>query len=158
MPAATTDVMDALAGSLNNLALAATSNKTALQQLTAANLALTTTVATLTVANKKLTKTVAQFNLPPNLRGGYAGRGGEGAQRNVPRAIWGKYCWTHGYKALDTSATCLAANRLPGHNASATVADTKGGKEWNKNWYGIYKGIKTPDGVGWLYTKGLITI
>jgi hypothetical protein len=56
MPAATTDVMDALAGSLDNLALAATSNKTALQQLTAANLALTTTVATLTVANKKLTK------------------------------------------------------------------------------------------------------
>jgi hypothetical protein len=59
MPAATTDVMDALAGSLHNLALAAISNKTALQQLTAANLALTTTVATLTVANKKLTKTVA---------------------------------------------------------------------------------------------------
>jgi hypothetical protein len=59
MPAATTDVMDALAGSLNNLALAATSDKNALEQLTAANLALTTTVATLTVANKKLTKTVA---------------------------------------------------------------------------------------------------
>jgi hypothetical protein len=78
MPAATTDVMDALVGSLDNLVLAATSNKTALQQLMAANLALTTT---------------------------------------------------------HTSATCLAANRLPGHDASATVADTKGGKEWNKNWY-----------------------
>ncbi len=135
MPAATTDVMDALAGSLNNLALAATSNKTALQQLTAANLALTITVATLTVANKKLTKTVAQFNLPPNLRSGYTGRGGEGAQRNVPRAIWGNYCWTHRYKTSHTSATCLAANPLPGHDASATVADTKGGKEWNKDWY-----------------------
>ncbi len=98
MPAATTDVMDALAGSLNNLVFVATRNKTALQQLTAANLALTTTVATLTVANKKLTKMVARFNLPPNLRGGYAGRGGEGAQRNAPRAIWGNYCWTHGYK------------------------------------------------------------
>jgi hypothetical protein len=59
MPVATTDVMDALTGSLDNLALAATRDKTALQQLTAANLALTTTVATLTVANKKLTKTVA---------------------------------------------------------------------------------------------------
>jgi hypothetical protein len=135
MPAATIDVMDALAGSLDNLALAATSDKTALQQLMVANLVLTTTVATLTVANKKLTKTVAQFNLPPNLRGGYAGRGGEGARRNAPRAIWGNYCWTHGYKTLHTSATCLAANRLPGHDASATVADTKGGKEWNKNWY-----------------------
>ncbi len=59
MPVATTDVMDALAGSLDNLVLAATSNKTALQQLTAANLALTTTVAMLRVANKKLTKMVA---------------------------------------------------------------------------------------------------
>jgi hypothetical protein len=45
MPAATTDVMDALAGSLDNLALAATRDKTVLQQLMAANLALTTTVA-----------------------------------------------------------------------------------------------------------------
>ena len=71
MPAATTDVIDALVGSLDNLALAATSNKTALQQLTVANLALTTTVSTLMIANKKLTKTVARFNLPPNIRGGY---------------------------------------------------------------------------------------
>jgi hypothetical protein len=43
MPAATTYVMDALVGSLDNLALAATSDKTALQQLTVANLAFTTT-------------------------------------------------------------------------------------------------------------------
>ncbi len=135
MLAATTDVMDALAGSLDNLALAATSDKTTLQQLTAANLALKTTVAMLTVANKKLTKTVARFNLPPNLHGGYGGRGGDGAQRNAPRAIWGNYSWTHGYKTSHTSATCLASNRLLGHDASATVADTKGGKEWNKNWY-----------------------
>ena len=92
MPAAPTDVMDALAGSLDNLALAATSDKTALQQLTAANLALTTTVSTLTIANKKLTETVARFNLPPNLRGGHAGRGGA----TTPKAVWGNYCWTHG--------------------------------------------------------------
>jgi hypothetical protein len=53
---ATHDVMDALAGSLDNLALAATTNRTTVQQLTLANLSLTTLVATLTVANKKLTK------------------------------------------------------------------------------------------------------
>jgi hypothetical protein len=53
MPAATTDVIDALVGSLENLALAATSNKTTLQQLTAANLALTTAVSTLTIAKNK---------------------------------------------------------------------------------------------------------
>jgi hypothetical protein len=128
MPSVPPDVMDALAGSLNNLALAATNDTTALQQLTAANLALTTTVATLTIANKKLTDTVAQFNLP---RGGQAGRGGV----NRPKAVWGNYCWTHGYKTAHTSATCGATSRLPGHEASATVADTKGGKDYNKDWY-----------------------
>ena len=74
---------------LDNLAIAATSNTTALQQITVANFALTTTVATLTVANKKFTKTVDRFNQPPNLRGGYAGHGGEGARCNAPRTIWG---------------------------------------------------------------------
>jgi len=138
MPEATTDVMDALMSSLDKnlaLALAATSNKTALQQLTVANLALTTTAAKLTVANKKLTKTVAQFKLPPNLCGGYRGRGGEGARCTQPRAIWGNYCWTHRYKTGHNSATCIAAHRLLGHDASATVADTKGGKDMNKDWY-----------------------
>ncbi len=76
MPAAPPDVMDALAGSLDNLALAATNNKTALQQLKAANLALTTTVSTLTIANKKLTDTVARFNLPK----GVSSRSGSGKQ------------------------------------------------------------------------------
>ena len=65
MPPATADVMDALTGSLENLALAATSNKTAVQHLTVANLALTTSVSILTAANKNLTKTVARFNLQP---------------------------------------------------------------------------------------------
>ena len=49
------DVLDALTGLLDNLALAATSNKTAIQHLTVANLALTTSVSTLVAANKKLT-------------------------------------------------------------------------------------------------------
>ena len=75
MPAATTDVIDALVGSLGNLVHAATSNKTVLQQLTAANLAFITTGSTLMIANKKFTKTVSIFNLPPNIRSGYAGRG-----------------------------------------------------------------------------------
>ena len=70
MPPAMVDVMDALVGLLDNLALAATSNKTAVQHLAVKNLALTTSVSTLTAAYKKLTKTVAHFNLPPNLRGG----------------------------------------------------------------------------------------
>jgi hypothetical protein len=60
------DVMDALAGSLDNLARATTTNRTTVQQLTSANLSLTTLVATLMGANKKLTNTVARYN--PRLR------------------------------------------------------------------------------------------
>jgi hypothetical protein len=52
MPPATADVMDALTGLLDNLALAATSDKIAVQHLTEANLALTTSVSTLTATNK----------------------------------------------------------------------------------------------------------
>jgi hypothetical protein len=83
---ATHDVMDALAGSLDNLALAATSDRTTVQQLSLVNLSLTTSVATLTAANKKLTKTVARCNLTPQGRGGGGGRGGKGA-RHGPKAI-----------------------------------------------------------------------
>ncbi len=67
MPPATADVMDALTGSLDNLALAATSDKTTVQHLTVANLALTTSVSTLTATNKRLTNMVTRINLPPNL-------------------------------------------------------------------------------------------
>jgi hypothetical protein len=53
-------VTGAMEAALDNLALAATSNKTTVQQLTAANLALTTTVATLTATNKKLVEAAAK--------------------------------------------------------------------------------------------------
>jgi hypothetical protein len=59
------DVMDALAGLFDNLALAATTNRTTVQQLKLTNLLLTTLVATLTAANKKLTKMVACYNRAP---------------------------------------------------------------------------------------------
>ena len=72
------DVMDALAGSLDNLALAATRDKTTVQQLTLVNLSLMTLVATLMSANKKLTKMVACWNLMPHGWGGGWGRGGSG--------------------------------------------------------------------------------
>jgi hypothetical protein len=45
---------------LDNLALAATNNKTVVQKLTEANLALTNTVATLTADNKKLVEAAAK--------------------------------------------------------------------------------------------------
>ncbi len=49
---ATHDVMDTLTGLLDNLALAATSDRTTVQQLRLVNLSLMTSVATLTATNK----------------------------------------------------------------------------------------------------------
>jgi hypothetical protein len=128
------DVMDALAGLLDNLALVVTTNRTTVQQLTSANLSLTMLVATLTVANKELTKMVAHYNLVPQGCGGGGGCGGNNACCG-PTAIWGNYCWSHGYKVLHTSKTCNVIGRKPGHDEDATVVDTKGGADFNKDWY-----------------------
>ena len=139
MPPATADVMDALAGFLDNVALAATSNKTTVQHLTAANLALTTSVSTLTAANKKLTKTVARFNLPPNLCGGGGGQAVTVLNVLNPR-LFGEITVGH----MDTGLT----GRKPGHDELVTDADTKGVSNTTK--IGICRVIKTPDGGGGL--------
>jgi hypothetical protein len=91
-------------------------------------------VATLTAANMKLTKTVARCNHVPQGCGGNGGRGGKGACHG-PKAIWGNYCCTHGYKVFHSSKTCNMIGTKPGHNKDATVADTKGGADFNKDWY-----------------------
>jgi hypothetical protein len=83
--------MDALAGLLDNLVIAATIDRTTVQQLTLANLLLTMLVATLTAANKKLTKTVACYNHVLQGHSGGEGCGGNSTRRG-PKAIWGNYC------------------------------------------------------------------
>jgi hypothetical protein len=83
--------MDALAGLLDNFALAATTDRTTDQQLMLANLLLTTTVATLMAANKKLTKMVACYNPALQGRGSSRGRRGDNS-RHSPKGIWGNYC------------------------------------------------------------------
>ena len=124
--------MDTLAELLDNLALAATTDRTTVQQLMSTNLLLTTLVATLTAANKKLTKMVARFNPMPQQCSGSRGHGGDNACRG-PKAIGGNYCWMHGYKVSHTSKTCNVIDRKPGHIEDATVADTKGGVDFNKD-------------------------
>ena len=147
MPPATANAMDVLVGLLDNLALAATSDKTAVQHLIVANLALTTSVSTLTAANKKLTNNmVTRSNLPPNLRGRGGGQGGNSAWRPTSTAVWGNYCWLHGYKVSHNSKACGLTGRKPGHDESATVADTKGALNTIK--IGIIRVTKPPDSGG----------
>jgi hypothetical protein len=121
------DSMDRFGSALDNLALAATNDKTVLEQLTAANLALTATIATLTATNKKLADKAS------------AGTAGTprtpGKPSNVTRNPHrGNYCWTHGHKVSKehTSATCF--NKAAGHKDDATLANTMGGSDKDKGW------------------------
>ena len=117
---------------LNNLALAPTNNLAILQQLTAANLALTTTVTMLTATNKKLVDAVARVK-----------EGGTQAvtPKNPVRGVWAtwtpfpsNYCWTHGHQGNKhhTSATC--SNKAVGHRNDATALNTMGGSTRDKDW------------------------
>jgi hypothetical protein len=124
-------MMNVLTGLLDNLVLAATSNKTMVQQLLVANLALTTSVATLTATSKKLIKKVARCNHVPHGCGTGGGPGGDSVRRDCPKVIWGNYCWMHEYKVMHTSKTYNASGRKPGHDELATVVDMKGGADTN---------------------------
>ena len=88
---------------------------------------------------------VACYNPAPWGRGGGGGGGGDNTCP-VPKAIWGNYCWMHGYKVLHTSKTCNVIGRKPGHNEGATVADSKGGVDFRRT--GICKSTMLLDGGG----------
>jgi hypothetical protein len=89
-------MINQLESALDNLALAATNDLAVLQQLTAANLALTTMVTMLTAANKKLADLAAN-------RGGRPSPAGTtpqtpAAKRHVMKnPFQGNYCWTHSH-------------------------------------------------------------
>jgi hypothetical protein len=120
--------IDRLKSALDNLALAATNNTAILQQLTAANLALTATVTTLMAINRKLVETVARSKPsgPPT------GPPNPAHAPNLP--FPGNYCWTHGHRVSQhhTSATC--GSKAPGHKDDAKAANTMGGSKKDKGW------------------------
>jgi hypothetical protein len=121
---------------LENLALAASNDTTILQQLTAANLALTGSVTSLTVANKKLAEVLAH-----NKGGAAPATPANPAAAPAPpkaclatRPFPGNYCWTHGHRVnqIHKSATCTC--RAPGHKEDATTVNTMGGSKADKGW------------------------
>jgi hypothetical protein len=122
--------MDRIGKALENLALAALNDTTVLQQLTAANLALTASVTLLTAANKKLADALAQSKGGTMLVAAPALALAKGCNKPFP----GNYCWTHGHKVNQnhTSATCRHKTARLKDNAMST--DTMGGSEADKGW------------------------
>lgn len=120
--------IDRLETALDNLALTATNDTAVLQQLTAANLALTTTVSALTATNKKLVDAGARTKGTPVATP--SGGVGRGPKHPCP----GNYCWTHGHHVSKehTSATC--SHKAVGHRVDATAANTLGSSERDKGW------------------------
>ena len=120
-----------LTDALDQLALATTSDRAVLTQLTAAN-------AELTKTNKKLVEQMAEVVTSLKILADADTR------REEARCIKVKeynmkfdpqgYCWTHGYKVIPehTSATCTA--KKPGHKDAATRANPMGGSQKNKDW------------------------
>ncbi len=120
--------IDRLESALDKLALAATNNTAILQQLTAANLALTATVTALTAINKKLVETASRGKPsgpptePPN----------PARAPNLP--FPGNYCWTHGHRVSQHHASATCGCKAPGHKDDATAANTMGGSKKDKGW------------------------
>jgi hypothetical protein len=145
IPAAAPTI-ERLKTALDNLALAAINDTAVLQQLIAANLALTATITSLTAINKKLVDAATRRGGTPAATPGrgwtQAATPGWGwTQAATPAGICarkkpcpGNYCWTHGHRVSEhhTSATCT--NKAPGHRDYATASNTFGGSNKDKNW------------------------
>jgi hypothetical protein len=116
---------------LDNLALAAASDTTVLQQLRASNLALSSLVTTLTAANKKLAEALAKAK-PTSPPAATLGAPRPVQSTNMP--FPGDYCWTHGHQCSQHHTSMTCSNKAVGHKDNATAANTMGGKEANKGW------------------------
>ena len=115
---------------LDNLASAATTERTTLTQLVENNASLTASVAALTASVTALT---SAHTLLANNRGATAPPTQQPREQKKLNLDPNGYCWTHGYrvKVGHTSATCTG--KRAGHQDAATRANPMGGSTYNMN-------------------------
>ncbi len=137
------DTFDKLDGYLDNLANAATQEKSTLAHLVDTNATLTANIATLTTSFSALTTaytllTATKGNMTTPAANTPGTRNNTNRRGNQPKAGQkfspNGYCWTHGYKVglHHNSGSCKA--KEGGHKDAATRADTMGGSNENKGW------------------------
>ena len=129
------ETLDRLDGYLDNLAAAATNDRTTLSQLIDSNANLTANVATLTSSLAALaaayTILAAGSPAPANAAPPAARPSAPNRNRNLaPNG----YCWTHGYRVGIGHNSLSCSNKAAGHKDTATRADIMGGSTANKNW------------------------
>jgi hypothetical protein len=122
--------MERIGEALENLALVASNDTTVLQQLTAANLALTALVTLLTATNKKLADTSAPSK-------GSTMQAAAAAPAKICLAnkpFPGNYCWTHGHRVSQAHTSTTCSCKAVGHKDDTTTANTMGGGKADKGW------------------------
>ncbi len=123
-----------LDGYLDNLAAAATTDRSSLAQLIDSNAALTANLATFASSLASLTAafTLLSASKPtptPTAPTASAAR----PQRNRNLSPNG-YCWSHGYRMGVGHNSLSCSNKKEGHKDTATRANITGGSTANKGW------------------------
>lgn len=126
------DTLAKLDGYLDNLAAAATTEKSTLAQLVENNATLMATITSLTASVTALS--TAYTILAAKVDPGGKATGGKPRAKTQRKAEPGGYCWTHGYRVAPghNSATCKG--KADGHKDAATRANTMNGSVENKGW------------------------
>eukprot|EP00804_Cyclotella_cryptica_P021962 CCRYP_000901-RA/>CCRYP_000901-RA protein AED:0.35 eAED:0.34 QI:0/0/0/1/1/1/2/0/655 len=127
---------------LDNLAVAATTERTTLQSLTEANAVLVANVTVLTTSVASLTAaytTMAAIHhtgsappIPPTQQPRHT-RTNNRPMTTIPTMPRG-YCWMHGIRVQEGHSSATCANKVEGHKDAATRANTMGGSMVNKGW------------------------
>jgi hypothetical protein len=131
-----------ITSALDNLALAATSDRDSVVLLTSANLQLTAAVKTLTEQLKQALATNAtlasQIDQAPPAQDAATGRPPPAGRRPFDRAAWTAslnplgYYWTHGYKVTKGHNSADYKGKLGGHCDAATCTNNMGGSQKGK--------------------------
>ena len=120
--------IDRLDGYLDNLASAATSERSTLAQLIECNASLTKSYEALAVAYTALAKK------PAPAAAATKGKAHKSKARPEPTYSLDGYCWSHGYKVATTHNSLTCNYKNDGHQDGATRANTMNGSSANKGW------------------------
>ena len=142
---------------LANLATATQSDREAVSLLSKTIAELTKQIATLTTKLDSANTTIMSLQGGGGNRtgrgnrdrgrndsgGGNNNNGGGGGENKSDRNVWSRsgrkfntngYCHLHGFKVEEDHHSGNCTRRCEGHDATATRMNTKGGKQWNKDW------------------------
>ena len=131
------DTLTRLDGYLDNLAAAATTERTTLAQLIENNATLTASVTSLTASVASLTSAYAILaagnNNAPKLTGNNKQQPRSSDRKPSYLAVDG-YCWTHGYRVRKGHDSSTCKDKAEGHKDGATRSNTMNGSTANKGW------------------------